>query len=133
MSFIGHTEGGMNLTEITSTLAASPTLAAIALAAIVLFFGFRFLSTLNNDSPFSPYAIQIFALIVILPVVLTLALTAKFPTEALTGLLGTIVGFFFGGAHRVPPPARQQRAGGGQGGRGRDAAAAAAAGGEATE
>jgi hypothetical protein len=52
-------EGGMNLTEITSTLAASPTLAAIALAAIVLFFGFRFLSTLDNESPFGPYAIRI--------------------------------------------------------------------------
>jgi hypothetical protein len=76
-----------------------------------LAFGFRLLTNLRADSPLSPYAVQIFALIVILPVVLTLALTAKFPIEAVTGLLGTIVGFFFGGAqHRAPvPPQRQGR------------------------
>ena len=91
----------MNLNDLTTTLASSPTLSAIGIAAMILFFGFRLLTNIKSDSPFSPYAIQILALIVVLPVVLTLALTAKFPTEALTGLLGTIVGFFFGGAHQA--------------------------------
>ena len=84
----------MNLTEITSTLASSPTLAAIGLAAIVLFFGFRFLATLNKDSPFAPYAIQIFALIIILPIVLTLALTAKFRPKRSLGYLGQLSASF---------------------------------------
>src|SRR5271163_2904114 len=93
----------MDLNQLATTLASSPTLAAIGIAALVLFFGFRLLATIDSDSPFGAYAIQILALIVLLPVVLVLALTAKFPTEALTGLIGTIVGFFFGGAHQTPP------------------------------
>jgi hypothetical protein len=83
------------------TIIQNGTPAAIGISALVLFFGFRFLSALDKDGPFRSYAIQIFALIVILPIVLTLALTGKFPTEATTGLLGTIVGFFFGGARQV--------------------------------
>jgi hypothetical protein len=45
-------------------------------------------------------AVQILALVLILPVILTLALTEKFSAEATTGVLGTIIGFFFGGAQR---------------------------------
>jgi hypothetical protein len=112
------------VSDIVTALLSSPAISAIGIAAMILFFGFRLLAGLQTDSPFSPYAIQILALIVVLPVVLTLALTAKFPTEALTGLLGTIVGFFFGGAHQAPSLPRQQRTGGGQGqgGRTRDLA-----------
>jgi hypothetical protein len=60
-------------------------------------FGFRLLSGITSASPLSSYVIQIFALILILPVILTLALTEKFSAEATTGVLGTIIGFFFGG------------------------------------
>ena len=71
---------------------------------MILFSGFSFVRRINSDSPFAPYAIQILALIIILPVVLTLVLMAKFPSEAATGLIGTIVGFFFGGASHHQQP-----------------------------
>jgi hypothetical protein len=97
--------------EIRNIVGQSQTLQSIGIGALILAFGFRLLTNLKSDSPLSPYAVQIFALIVILPVVLTLALTAKFPVEAVTGLLGTIVGFFFGGAQRrtLAPPQRRGR------------------------
>jgi hypothetical protein len=83
---------------------------------MILMFGFRLLTSLTGESPLSPYAIQLFPQIVILPVVLALALTVKFPMEAVTGLLGTIVGFFFGGAqhgstshHAARPWSRNER------------------------
>jgi len=97
--------------QVWNIVGQSQTLQAIGIGALILAFGFRLLTNLKPDSPLSPYAVQIFALIVILPVVLTLALTAKFPVEAVTGLLGTIVGFFFGGAqHRtLGPPQRRGR------------------------
>jgi hypothetical protein len=90
----------MSPEAIVHALSESPTLQALGIAAMILFFGFRLLHGIGPDSPFTPYAIQILALIIILPVVLTLVLMAKFPSEAATGLIGTIVGFFFGGAHR---------------------------------
>jgi hypothetical protein len=37
----------MDLTKITETLASSPTLAAIGIAALVLFFGFRLLAKID--------------------------------------------------------------------------------------
>jgi hypothetical protein len=88
----------MNLTAIFHDIASSPTLQAIGITAMILYFGFLLLHNLTPDSPFRPYAIQSLALVVILPIILTFALANKFPLEALTGLLGTIVGFFFGGA-----------------------------------
>ena len=97
------------MNSMWNIIGQSATLQATGIGALILAFGFRLLTNLKADSPFSPYALQIFALIVILPVVLTLALTAKLPIEALTGLLGTIVGFFFGGAqHRAPAPPHRQ-------------------------
>ena len=101
----------MNLTQMLHEVVGSTTIQALGIAAMILYFGFRFLSDLKSDGPFGPYAIQILALIIILPVVLTLALMAKFPVEAVTGLLGTIVGFFFGGAQH----GGQARGRGGQG------------------
>jgi len=95
------------MSDIWNNVGQSPNLQAIGIGDFILFFGFKLLGNLKSDSALSPYAVQIFALIVILPVVLTLALTAKFPIEAVTGLLGAIVGFFFGGAHhRTPTPPR---------------------------
>jgi hypothetical protein len=84
--------------SLLETFVSSTTFSALGLGFMVLAFGFQLLLRLRADHPLAPYAVQIFALIVILPVVLALTLTNKFPTEAVTGLLGTIVGFFFGGA-----------------------------------
>jgi hypothetical protein len=88
--------------EIWKMVGQSETLQAIGIGALILAFGFRLLTNLKPDSQHSRYVGKIFALIVILPVVLTLALTAKFPIEAVTGLLGTIVSFFFGVASTAP-------------------------------
>jgi hypothetical protein len=74
------------------------TLQSILISALILFFGFRVLVSIKPESPLGPFALQIFALVLVLPVILTLALTEKFSAEATTGVLGTIIGFFFGGA-----------------------------------
>ena len=76
------------------------TLQAIPISALIIFFGFRLLVNIRPESPLGPFVLQIFALILVLPVILTLALTEKFSAEATTGVLGTIIGFFFGGAQR---------------------------------
>lgn len=88
------------LQTFVQTISNGTAIPAIGIGFFILWFGFRLLFSLRNDNPLYPYAIQIFALVVILPIVLVLALTTGFPTEAVTGLLGTIVGFFFGGAGR---------------------------------
>ena len=75
----------------------TPTIVALlSVGGMVLVFGFLLLMRLNRDNPLSPYALQVFALIVILPVLLALVLMGQLPKEATTGLLGTIIGFFFG-------------------------------------
>lgn len=100
------------LQSFVQTISSGTVIPAIGIGFLILMFGFRLLFSLNVDSSLHPYALQIFALVVILPVVLVLALTTGFPTEAVTGLLGTIVGFFFGGAGRgstLPPSAAPTR------------------------
>lgn len=101
----------MNMTTIVEAIVQSTTVQALGLAAMILFFGFRLLQGIRPDSPFAPYSIQILALIIIVPVVMSLVLTTKFPSEAATGLIGTIVGFFFGGAsqRQQGPPVRPVR------------------------
>lgn len=74
---------------------------AIAVAIIVIVFaGVRVLTNLKPSSPLAPYAIQIFAVVLLLPVILLLALKTNISGELIAGLLGTIVGFFFGGAFK---------------------------------
>lgn len=68
---------------------------------MIAFVGVRTMMIGNTTprSPFRRYLIQIFAMTIIVPAVLIIALLFEdFPVEAITGLLGTIVGFFFGGA-----------------------------------
>jgi hypothetical protein len=87
----------MSGAQLCDVIVQGSTIQMIAISALILFFGFRLLRAITPGSPLSPYVIQIFALILILPVILTLALTEKFSAEATTGVLGTIIGFFFGG------------------------------------
>lgn len=54
------------------------------------------LRNLKEDSPLSPYVLQILGLTFILPVVLLVTLVIDVKAEAIMGLLGTIVGYVFG-------------------------------------
>jgi amino acid permease len=99
------------MSHFFETFLGGSTVQAVCIAALILFFGFRLLVNLTPANPLSAYAIQIFALILILPVVLTLALTEKFSAEATTGILGTIIGFFFGGALQSRKAASGQQGG----------------------
>jgi len=82
--------------DYINTIVSSPTIASIGIAAMILFFGAKLLLNMDKDSPFSGHAIQLAGLVIIIPVLLVLALVADLPNEALTGFLGTIVGYFFG-------------------------------------
>ena len=86
----------MDVLEITKTLATSPTLAAIGIAFIIVFFGIRLLTTIDKEGPLAPYVFQILGLVIVCPILLTLAVTVDLSSEALTGFLGAIVGYFFG-------------------------------------
>ena len=67
------------------------------LAAIFLIFvGFSALKSLKENSPLSPYVLQILGLTFILPIVLLITLLTKVEADAIMGLLGTIVGYIFG-------------------------------------
>ena len=71
-------------------------LSVIGVAALIIFFGLRILLKIDQSSPFAPHAIQLAGLVIIVPVLLVLAIVTDLPNEALTGFLGTIVGYFFG-------------------------------------
>ena len=84
--------------SVMAEFVQSSTIQALGIAALILITGTRLLTNMRIENPLSQYSVQILALTLILPVILTLALTEKFSPEATTGVLGTIVGFFFGGA-----------------------------------
>lgn len=51
---------------------------------------------MKPDSPFAPYALQILGLTFILPVVIITTKMIDIDSQAVMGLLGTIVGYIFG-------------------------------------
>ena|ERR1043165_9761098 len=75
---------------------ADPTVAAGAISSLMVLCGYIMLSKLKKDSPFAPYALQILGLTFILPVVLLSAILLKIESQAMVGLLGTIIGYIFG-------------------------------------
>ena len=81
-----------------TNVVASPETALGAVAFILAASGFLFvyMVTKNEKSVLVPYLIQILGLCFILPVVLLVSVLADVQTEAVTGLLGTIVGYIFG-------------------------------------
>jgi hypothetical protein len=60
--------------------------------------GLRAMRVLTKDSPLAPYALQILGLLFISPIILLLSATTNVRSDAITGLLGTIVGYIFGTA-----------------------------------
>lgn len=63
---------------------------------LLIFAGIFALRDLKSESPLSQYVLQILGLTFILPVVLLVTLTLKVSSEAIMGILGTIVGYIFG-------------------------------------
>lgn len=97
----------MTTWEGLSGALSSPN-AAVGLVAFVLTIaGFFVLFTVNRtpNSPLNQYLIQILGLCFILPVLLLVSVMIDMKPEAITGLLGTLIGYIFGtSAQSRPPP-----------------------------
>ena len=76
---------------------------------MLIFAGVLALRSLKEDSPLSPYVLQILGLTFILPVVLLVTLTIDVQAEAIMGLLGTIVGYVFGTSRIAEQRAARRR------------------------
>jgi hypothetical protein len=63
--------------------------AGIVIAAIALSFP-------AESNPLRSHLVEILGLAFLLPVILALGAYERIPGEAITGILGTIVGYFFG-------------------------------------
>jgi hypothetical protein len=50
----------------------------------------------NPQNPLRPYSLQVLGLTFILPVLLIISVALKLPSEAITALLGAIIGYIFG-------------------------------------
>lgn len=74
----------------------SPNYLAAFVSGLLIFCGLFALRNLHKDSPMAPYILQILGLTFILPVVLLAGVLLKIQSEAIVGLLGTIVGYVFG-------------------------------------
>lgn len=71
---------------------------ALVIGLVVLFSGQQFLHKINADSPFKKSASAIAGLVFLAPLIIVFSVTSSLPTEAITGFIGTIVGYFFGTA-----------------------------------
>jgi ABC-type proline/glycine betaine transport system permease subunit len=63
---------------------------------ILILAGVYVTVSVKSGSPLQPYLLQILGLLFVLPIVALLAMILKLPSEVVTGLLGTIVGYIFG-------------------------------------
>jgi hypothetical protein len=82
-----------------STVAKSlgdPRYAAGIVALVLVFAGVRVLDRIKPGSPIEPYILQILGMLFILPVVMITAIVLDLGKEAVTGVIGTIVGYVFG-------------------------------------
>ena len=83
------------LSELTGAL-ANPSYAVGGVSILMVFCGYVVLTKMKADSPFAPYALQILGLTFILPIVLLAGIVLKLESQAVVGLLGTIIGYIFG-------------------------------------
>ena len=63
---------------------------------LLVFSGIFTLRKIGPNSPLSPYILQILGLTFILPVVILITQIVDIQSDAVMGLLGTIVGYIFG-------------------------------------
>ena len=65
-------------------------------ALALIYTGYRFLHSENKDSAFAKYSLQIFGLTFLVPIILMVTVILKLDGQAVSSLLGTIVGYIFG-------------------------------------
>lgn len=58
----------------------------------------------GGENPVRSHLVEILGLAFLTPVILALGVYERIPGEAITGLLGTIIGYFFGSGTRSSPP-----------------------------
>ena len=71
-------------------------LGVFIVALALIYTGYKFLHSDNKDSTFAPYSLQIFGLTFLVPIILMVTIILKLDGQAVSGLLGTIVGYIFG-------------------------------------
>ncbi|MCA1907363.1 MAG: hypothetical protein LDL39_03280 [Magnetospirillum sp.] len=69
---------------------------SVFVVSLVMVFAAIGFFKISPDSPFAPYAREIVAVMLLLPCLMISAIALKLESSAITGLLGTIVGYFFG-------------------------------------
>ncbi|MDO6561975.1 hypothetical protein Q4488_01130 [Amphritea sp. 1_MG-2023] len=79
----------------TETVTAPTFITGIVCLLLVL-AGLSVIKNMKRGSPLEPYILQILGLLFIVPVVALLAIVLELESEAITGILGTIVGYIFG-------------------------------------
>jgi hypothetical protein len=70
--------------------------AALAMGLIVLFVGTRFVKNISDTSPLRDHAGSLAGLVFIVPLLIVTFVSIDAESEAVTGFMGTIVGYFFG-------------------------------------
>jgi hypothetical protein len=88
---------------------SDPKYAACLVSFLLVVCGYVTLTKMKADSPFEPYALQILGLTFILPIVLLSALLLKIESQAVVGLLGTIIGYIFGTSRVSGQKGRRRR------------------------
>ena len=68
---------------------------ALSVSILMILTGVVVLKSVKSGEPLQPYLLQILGMLFILPVVLIMAVTIGIGKEAVTGILGTIVGYVF--------------------------------------
>jgi uncharacterized membrane protein len=87
----------------------SPAAVTGGVSLLLIGAGIVALRSLKENSPLSPYVLQILGLTFILPVVLLVSLILKVSSESVMGLLGTIVGYIFGSSRVTEQSISQAR------------------------
>lgn len=86
------------MTELLSRVfehAQTATGGVFLLSMIILGLGIPFISKLDKDSPLAPNAIQVLAIILLIPAAMFLGVTNTINAEAVTGIFGGIAGYVF--------------------------------------
>ena len=86
------------MTEFWSRIfdnAQTATGGVFVLSITILVLGIPFISRLNKDSPLAANAIQVLAIVLLVPAAMFLGVTKTINPEAVTGILGGIAGYVF--------------------------------------